>query len=330
MKTTTMKAVMALGYGSPDVLTVKEVKIPQPTDRQVLIRVKVASTTRADGMMRTGKPYFGRLFTGLSKPKHPIPGTGFAGEVIETGKQVTKFKNGDLVFGETTLGFSTNAEYVTVPEDGVILPKPDNLSFAEAATFCDGHLTSINFLREIAEIKPGQKILINGASGSLGTAAVQLAKYFGAEVTGVCSERNTGLVKSLGADYVINYNREDFTTSGKTYDVIYDTVGKSSFTKSKSALKENGIYISPVLKFSLLLQMMKTSLFGKKKAKFAASGLKSDGELRSLLQELVDIFRTGKLKTIIDRQFPLEKAAQAHRYIANGHKKGNVVLTVQY
>ena len=329
MKTTTMKAVVATGYGSPAVLKIKEVEIPQPKVNEVLIKVHVASTTRADGMMRTGRPYFGRLFTGLTKPKHPIPGTGFAGEVIETGSQVTKFKKGDLVFGETTLGFSTNAEYVAVPQDGVILPKPDNLSFAEAATFCDGHLTSINFLKEVAEIKPGQQILINGASGSLGTAAVQLAKYFGAEVTGVCSERNVGLVKSLGADYVIDYNREDFTKSGKTYDIIYDTIGKSSFSKSKSALKENGSYISPVLKFSLLIQMITTAIFGKKKAKFAASGLKSDGELKILLEQLVHIFRAGKLKTIIDRQFPLEKAAQAHQYIAKGHKKGNVVLAIQ-
>ena len=163
----------------------------------------------------------------------------------------------------------------------------------------------------------------------MGTAAVQLAKYFGAEVTGVCSERNGGLVKSLGAHYVIDYNREDFTKSGKTYDIIYDTIGKSSFSKSKSALKENGSYISPVLKFSLLIQMITTAIFGKKKAKFAASGLKSDGELKILLEQLVHIFRAGKLKTIIDRQFPLEKAAQAHQYIAKGHKKGNVVLAIQ-
>lgn len=328
MKRMKMKAAIANGYGSPEVLVVQEVEKPQPKENEVLVEVNVASTTRADGMMRTGKPYFGRLFTGLKSPKHPIPGTGFSGKIVAIGKKVSKYKVGDEVFGETTLGFSTNAEYVSVPEEGVILPKPEEMSFTEAATFCDGHLTSINFLKEIAQIKAGQKILINGASGSLGTAAVQLAKYFGAEVTGICSERNIGLVKSLGADFVIDYNQVDFTKGRKTYDVIYDTVGKSSFKKCKKILNTNGVYISPVIKFSLLCQMLWTSLFSKKKAKFAASGLKSDQELRQLLEELVVIFRAGRLKTIIDRQFPLDKIVQAHQYIARGHKKGNVVLMV--
>jgi len=227
------------------------------------------------------------------------------------------------------LGFSTNAEFVAVPENGVILQKPENLSYAHAAPICDGHLTSINFLQEIGNIKPGQKILINGASGSLGTAAVQLAKYFGAEVTGVCSTTNTGLVKSLGAKHVIDYKTEDFTQSKKRYDIIYDTVGKSSFNKAKKVLNKNGIYISPVLKLSLLLHMLRTSVAGNKKAKFGASGLKSDKELRILLAELVEIFKSGKLKTVIDRQFPLEKVAMAHQYIASGHKKGNVVIIVE-
>ncbi|MCB0688706.1 MAG: NAD(P)-dependent alcohol dehydrogenase [Saprospiraceae bacterium] len=329
MEKTTMKAVIATGYGAPEVLAIRDIQIPTPKEKQVLIKVVVASTTRADGMMRTGKPYFGRLFTGISKPKNPIPGTGFAGEIVDTGRKVTLFNIGEMVFGETTLGFSTNAEYVVVPEDGVILHKPENMSFAEAATFCDGHLTSINFLKEIAKIKAGQKVLINGASGSLGTAAVQLAKYYGAHVTGVCSERNIGLVKSLGADRVIDYNQEDFTRSDESYDIIFDTVGKSSFSESQKVLTTEGLYISPVLKFSLLMQMLKTSLFGRKKAKFAASGLKSDHELKDLLVELVEIYNQGKIRSIIDRQFPLENVVRAHRYIANGHKRGNVVLTIQ-
>jgi NADPH:quinone reductase-like Zn-dependent oxidoreductase len=207
---------------------------------------------------------------------------------------------------------------------------PEGLSFAEATTYCDGPLTSLNFLKEIARIKPGQKVLINGASGSLGTAAVQLAKHLGAEVTAVCSTRNTGLVESLGADHVIDYTKKDFTQNKQRYDVIYDTIGKSSFGKSKNALRENGQYISPVLKFSLLRQMLWTSKMGKKKAKFAATGLRADDELRTMLAELVGIYKEGRLKVVIDRQYPLEKVAEAHTYIAAGRKKGNVVISVAH
>jgi NADPH:quinone reductase-like Zn-dependent oxidoreductase len=324
-----MKAIVATGYGAPDVLKLQQVAKPHPKENEVLVKVHASSATTADGMMRTGKPYFGRLMTGLTKPKHTIPGTGFAGVVETVGENVTSFKTGDRVFGETTLGFSTNAEFVAVPENGVILPMPENMSYAEGATYGDGHVTSLNFLKEIAQIKPGQKVLINGASGSLGTAAVQIAKFFGAEVTGVTSTRNVGLVKSLGADHVIDYTKKDFTKVNETYYVIFDTVGKSSFSKSKKILSESGLYVSPVLKFSLLLQMMRTSVFGKKKAKFAATGLRSDAELKSMINELVEIFTEGRLKTVIDRQYPLERVAEAHTYIASGHKKGNVVIIVE-
>lgn len=328
METSKMKAIVATGYGGPEVLQLMEVETSKPKDHEVLVRVRAASATTADSMMRTGRPYFGRLFTGLKKPKHPIPGTGFAGEVVQTGKKVTQFKEGDKVFGETTLGFSTNAGYVAVPENGVILPMPEGLSYAEGATFCDGPLTSLNFLQNIAGIRPGQKVLINGASGSLGTAAIQIARHFGAEVTGVTSTRNTGLVQSLGAHQVIDYTKQDFSQSGQVYDIIFDTVGKSTFKKCKKVLSKNGQYISPVLRFSLIWQMLRSAIAGSKKAKFAATGLKKDDELRALLSALVDLFRKGRFKIIIDRQFPLEKAAQAHQYIATGHKRGNVVIIV--
>ncbi|MFB6318380.1 NAD(P)-dependent alcohol dehydrogenase [Saccharicrinis sp. FJH54] len=329
MKTINMKAIVATGYGSPAVLQLQNVAKPFAGNNEVLVKIYATTATTADGMMRTGKPYFGRLMTGLLKPKHPIPGTGFSGVVEATGDQVTAFKTGDRVFGETTLGFSTNAEYVSVPETGVILTMPDNMSFAEAAAYCDGHLTSFSFLKEVAKIKPGQSVLINGASGSLGTAAVQLAKYLGAEVVGVTSTKNTGLVKSLGADMVLDYTKVDFTEIRRKFDVVFDTVGKSSFKKSRKVLKEGGVYVSPVLKLSLLLQMLKTSISGKQKAKFSASGMKKDHELKTLLSELSEIFRDGKLKTVIDRQFPLEKVAMAHEYIAKGHKRGNVIIMVQ-
>ena len=324
-----MRAVVAKGYGTHEVLEPEKVEIPRIGGNDVLVKIYAGSATRADTMMLSGKPLIGRLFTGLRKPKHAIPGTGFAGEVVDTGENVTLFKKGDRVFGETTLGFGTNAEYVAINENGVILLKPDNLSFAEAATFCDGHLTSINFLREIGKVKPGQKVLINGASGSLGTSAVQLAKYFGAEVTAVCSTANVGLVKSLGADNVIDYSKEEFTTINEQFDLVYDTVGKSSFRKSKKVLARKGLYISPVMKFSLIIQMILTSANRNRKAIFAASGLKADKDLRALLSELLAIFRSGKLRTVIDRQFPLEKLAHAHQYIAAGHKKGNVVIVVE-
>jgi NADPH:quinone reductase-like Zn-dependent oxidoreductase len=326
MKTIQMKAVLATGYGSAEVLQFSRVSRPEPKPDEILVKVCASSATRADSMMLSGKPYIGRLFNGLKRPRNPIPGTGFAGVVESVGEGVKSFKIGDRVFGETTLGFSTNAEYVAVAEKGVILPMPDNMRYEEAASFCDGPLTSINFLKAIAQVQPGEKVLVNGAAGSLGSAAVQLAKYLGAEVTGVCSTGNVGLVKSLGADHVIDYRKQDFTRSDEKYDFIYDTVGKSSFGQSKKVLKPYGMYLSPVLTFPLLLQMIRSALFGRKKAKFAATGLKSVDELRDLLSELLSIYQDGKLKPVIDRQFPLEKLAEAHRYIELGHKKGNVVI----
>ena len=329
MTTHTMKAIVATGYGSPEVLQLKNVNKPEPKDNEVLVEVHAASATTADGMMRTGTPYFARLFTGIRKPKQPIPGTGFAGVITGLGKNVTSLNIGDKVFGETTFGFSTNAEYVTVPENGVILPLPEQLSFYEAASMCDGHLTSYNFLTCVSKVKPGQKVLINGAAGALGTAAIQIAKALGAEVTGVCSTRNIGLVKSLGADHVIDYSKHDFTKTGKAFDIIYDTVGKSTYRKAKEALTETGQYISPVLQFPLLLQSMGTSNSKGKKAKFAATGMKKDHELREMLSKMMELVNAGKLKTVIDRQYPLEKLAEAHTYIATGHKKGNVVIAVR-
>ena len=315
-----MKAIVATKYGGPEVLQVQEIEKPIPKPHEVLVKVFVASVTRADTMIRTGKPYIGRLIVGLTKPKHPVTGTGFAGVISQVGENVTKFKVGDKVFGETTTGFGTHAEYVAVNEDGVIARKPDFLTFQEAATLADGPLTSMNFLKNVAQLLPGQKILINGASGSLGTAAVQLAKQMGAEVTGVSSASNLNLVKSLGADHVIDYNKVDFTNLLAQYDIIYDTVGKSSFSKSKKALKPGGAYISPVLKMGTMLQMLKTSMIGNKKAKFSATGILKETQLRELLNELLAIMAKSDFKTIIDREYPLEQTAEAHAYISKGHK----------
>lgn len=315
-----MNAIVATGYGSADVLECQRMAIPEPKATELLIRVYASSITRADTMMRTGTPYIGRLFTGLRKPKHAIPGTGFAGVVTAIGKDVTDYQPGDWVFGETTLGFSANAEFLSIDQSGVVLPLPVNLHFKEAATFCDGPLTSLNFLQEIGQLKAGQRVLINGASGSLGTAAVQLARYLGAEVTAVCSTRNVELAHRLGADNVIDYTKEDFTRSEKSYDLIFDTVGTSSFGRCKKVLSSNGVYLSPVLKAGLLVRSILTSISGSKRAKFAATGMKSDEELRILLAQLVEIYRGGHLKTIIEREFAMTEIRKAHRFVSSGRK----------
>jgi len=324
-----MKAIVSTGYGSPDVLELKEVERPKPGDKEVLIKVHVASITAADTMMRTGTPYIGRLFLGLRKPRIATPGTGFAGEIEAVGKDVTRFRVGDKVFGEVIFTPGTHAEYICAPEDGVMAIVPDNMTFEEAAPVCDGAVTSLNFLKDVANIQRGQRVLINGASGSLGTAGIQLARHFGAEVTGVCSTTNMDMVKSLGADKVIDYTKEDFTKTGLTYDIIYDTVGKSSFSHCKGSLTEKGVYVSPVLGFSLLLQMLWTSLVGSKKAKFSATGIRPLSELRDLLNEIKELIESGKIRSVIDRNYPLEEIREAHKYVDKGHKKGNVVITVR-
>ncbi|MFT5983887.1 MAG: NADPH:quinone reductase-like Zn-dependent oxidoreductase, partial [Ulvibacter sp.] len=324
MKDQKMKAIVCTKYGSPDVLQVQEVEKPRPKDNEVLVKIYSASITTAETMMRTGYPLIGRLFMGLTKPKHSIPGTGFAGKIEAVGKNVTAFKNGDSVFGESISTFGTYAEYVCVEEKGVLAIKPENITFEEAAVVGDGQITSLNFLKELANIQKGQSVLINGASGSLGTAAIQLAKHFGADVTGVCSTKNLEMVKSLGADLVIDYTTTDFTKNGQTYDVIYDTVGKSSFSSCKHSLTQKGIYMSPVLGFPLLFQMMKTSIIGDKKAMFSATGILPLEKVRSFLQEIKELMEAKKLKSVIDKSYSLELVADAHRYIDKGHKKGNV------
>lgn len=323
-----MKAIISTGYGAPDVLQLKEIAKPVPGTNEVLIRVHAASVTAADAMMRKGTPYIGRLFLGLLKPKISTPGTGFAGVVESIGENVKLFAPGDKVYGEVLFADGSHAEYLCVPEDGVVAIKPDNMTFEEAAPVCDGAVTSMNFLKDVTTIKSGHRVLINGASGSLGTAAVQIAKHFGADVTGVCSASNMALVKSLGADTVIDYTKEDFTSNGQTYDIIYDTVGKSSFSKCKNALTENGIYASPVLGLSLLLQMIWTAVIGKKKAKFSATGVRPVPELRVLLNETNELIAEGKIRSVIDRTYRLEETTEAHRYVDKGHKKGNVVLSL--
>ena len=321
-----MKAIVSTKYGPPDVLQLQEVEKPTPKDNEVLIRIHATTVTLGDVRIRSSTygPWFwlpGRIIWGLRKPRKNIPGNELAWEIESIGKDVTLFKKGDQVFGVTSgLSFGgTNAEYKCLSEEGLLAIKPANMTYEEAAAVPIGGATALHFLRK-GDIQSGQKVLIYGASGSVGTYAVQLAKYFGAEVTGVCSTTNLGLVKSLGADKVIDYTKEDFTKSGQAYDAIFDTVIKTSFSRCKSSLKQKGVYLT--LDWPLL-QALWASMIGSKKVKF---GIPSENpEFLIYLKELI---QAGAIKSVIDRRYPLEQTAEAHRYVDKGHKKGNVVITV--
>jgi NADPH:quinone reductase-like Zn-dependent oxidoreductase len=323
-----MKAITYQSYGQPDVLQLSDLPKPTPKANEVLIKIHATVVTAADTTFRRGSDWMARSFTGLRQPKFPVLGDVLAGEIEAVGPAVTKFKPGDQVYGASSADFGAYAEYKCLPEDGPLALKPDNLSYEEAVAVCDGVLTALPFLRDAGQIQAGQKVLINGASGSVGSAGVQLAKYFGAEVTGVCSTSNVALVKSLGADHVIDYTKTDFTQSGQQYDVIFDAVGKRSFSECKAALKPNGIYLSTVIGANILLNMLWTSRFGRKKAKITFAGMRSDSEKAETLRLLKDLSEAGHITPLIDKRYPLQQIAEAHRYVDTGRKKGNVVIVV--
>jgi 2-desacetyl-2-hydroxyethyl bacteriochlorophyllide A dehydrogenase len=321
-----MKAVVCTAYGPPGVLQLREVDKPTPKDNEVLIRVHATTVTSGDVWIRssTYSPWFwlpARIMYGLRRPRRAIPGNELAGEVESVGKDVRLFKKGDRVFGivwKTSFG-GASAEYKCLPEDGVAI-KPANVTYEEAAAVPIGGLTALHLLRK-GDVQSGQQVLIYGASGSVGTFAVQLAKYFGAEVTGVCSTTNIEMVISLGADRVIDYTKEDFAKNGQTYDVIFDAVRKTSFSRCRSSLKQRGTYIT--VDWPLVAALC-ASLVGSRKIVF---GIAKRIEDLTLLRELIE---AGKLKPVIDRRYPLERTAEAHRYVEEGHKRGNVVLVLDH
>lgn len=322
-----MKAIVYEKYGPPETLHIRELDKPNPRDNEILIKVRAAAVTTVDCIFRRGDQFMARLYTGLTKPKNMILGTEMAGEIEAIGRNVKKFKVGEAVFGSLA-NLGAYAEYICVSEDEALSLIPANLSCEDAASISEGTLTALPFLRDTGQIQSGQEILINGASGSVGTAALQLGKHLGAKVTGVCSTANIDHVKSLGADAVIDYTKTDFTQTGQTYDIIFDTIGKSTFSLCKPALKPNGVYLCPVISSGILFQMAWTSMVGRKKAKFTATGARPAKERAKDLQLIKELIENEQLKPVIDRRFPLAQIVEAHRYVERGHKKGNVVITM--
>lgn len=319
-----LRAVVFEKYGPPEVLQIKEVEKPSPKENEILVKIHASSVTAADWRMRKPDPFLARMMNGFLKPKKfNILGIELAGEIEAVGSEVTKFKPGDQIFGTTGFTFGAYADYVCIPEDGSISHKPTNLDYGESAVVPVGMDTALFFLRTQGNIQSGQKILIYGASSSVGSYAVQLAKYYGAEVTAVCSASNHGWVKELGADKLIDYRTEDFTQNEETYDAIFDAVGKLSLFGSMKSLKEGGVFLDAV-------HMMRRSV----QAKFATMRNNKKilgGTATGLVENLVfmkELVEAGKIKPIIDRRYPLDEITEAHRYVETGRKKGNVIITV--
>jgi len=322
-----MKAIVYKKYGPPDVLKLEEVEKPTPRDNEVLVKIYATTVSAADFRSRSftvPRAFWlpARISLGFRKPKKAILGAELAGEIESVGRDVKLFKKGDQVFAATLISYGAYAEYKCLPEDAAISIKPSNLTYEEAAALPIGARTALHYLRK-ANLQPGQKVLVYGASGSVGTYAVQLARYFGAEVTGVCSTTNVELVKSLGADHVIDYTTEDFSNKGETYDVIFEAVDKSSFSACMRSLKKEGVYLNVVTPLPSI-RMLWTKVTGSRKL-MLGENVPESAEYLIFIKGLVE---AGKIRPAIDRRYPLEQIVEAHRYVDKGHKKGNVVITV--
>jgi NADPH:quinone reductase-like Zn-dependent oxidoreductase len=324
-----MKAVVYERYGSPAVLQLKEVEKPTPKDNEVLIKTHATTVTSGDWRVRSlnvpaGFGLITRLVFGVTRPRQPILGTELAGVVESVGKDVRKFKVGNQVFAFSDAAMGCHAEYKCMPEDGAMALKPANLTYEEAAALSFGGTTALDFIRR-GKLQSGEKVLVNGASGGVGTAAVQLAKHFGAEVTGVCSTANVELVRSLGASHVIDYTKEDFTQNGETYDVIVDTAGTAPFSRSKASLKERGRLLMVLGGLPDMLRIPWVSMTSSKKVIAGpAAGRAED------LRFLAGLAEAGEFKPVIDRCYPFEQIAEAHSYVDTGRKKGNVIITLEH
>lgn len=323
-----MKAVVCNKYGPPEVLRLVEAEKPMPGDNEVLVRIKATVAAPPDCAFRKGDPLISRFFTGLTRPGK-IPGDVFSGVIEKTGNRVSLFKAGDAVYGSSGIHMGANAEYIVLHEKEALAIKPERVTFEEAAAISEGSLTAFPFLRDSGKIKKGQKVLIIGASGGVGVYAVQLAKYFEADVTAVCGPLNLELVKSIGADRAIDYTREDYTRPGEKYDIVFDAVSKSTFSRCRKILVSEGIYLCTVPSLDTMLSMLWTSIFGSKKAVFTATGLRKAEDKKEDLNLLNKMIESGKLQAVIDRIYPLEQIAEAHRYVETGHKKGSVAIRIQ-
>jgi NADPH:quinone reductase-like Zn-dependent oxidoreductase len=324
-----MKAAVFAEYGPPNVVQIKDVEKPVPKDNEVLVRIHASTICAADYRIRKADPFLVRFMIGLRRPKIHILGMEFAGTIESVGQAVTRFAAGDQVFGATGFKFGAHAEYACLPEDGTLAIKPVNMTLEQAAAVLFGGFTALHFLRK-AKIQAGQKVLIYGASGSVGVFAVQLAKHFGAHVTALCSTANLDLVKSLGADQVVDYTREDFSRAGRVYDMVFDTVGYSGFSRSLTSLKRGGFYVRGGGSGRLLsmlgdiLRGMWISITGA--AKIVGGVARGDAADVSFLKQLIE---AGEIRTVIDRRYSLDQIAEAHRYAEAGHKKGHVVIVIE-
>ena len=317
-----MRAVVHDRYGPPEVLRLEDVERPTPKPAEVLVRVRATTINRTDCHRRAADPFIWRLFAGLRRPRRRILGSELAGEVVAAGDAVTGFAVGDQIFGLNQWTFGAHAEFVCVSADGLVARKPPLVTFDEAAAVCDGALNALGCLRR-SRVGNGQRILVYGASGSIGTAAVQLAKHLDAHVTAVCNTKNVELVRSLGADEVIDYTREDFTKNGRSYDVIYDAVGKYSFRRSRRSLRRGGVYLATDKWRNLFVTPWFARLVGRR----GRLAIPPRYTQRDVLW-LAELIRAGRYRAVIDRRYPLDRVVEATRYVESGQKTGNVVLTV--
>jgi len=319
-----MLAAVSRRYGAPDVVTVADVPRPEPGDDEILVRVRAATVGVVDGLARRGSPWYARGHFGPLRPRFPVLGCDFAGQVEAAGPAVSRFGVGEAVFGTIAPRFGAHAEYVCLPEHGAVAPKPASVTYPEAAALADA--TALCFLRDKAGLRAGQAVLVNGASGAVGSAAVQLARHVGATVTGVCSGPHVRLVRKLGAESVLDYTRTDFTRAGRSYDVIFDVAGTSSFGRCRRVLNRGGVYLTTAPSPAIFAQMPWTARFGSRRAVVAFTGLRSASEKREDLLVIKELAEASALTPVVGACYPLARIADAHRHVDAGHKKGSIVV----